>query len=122
MSVDLFTIGASGTKAYRSALATISENITNANTAGFSRRTVNLTESSASNSTSILYKTAANFGGVEAGAILRASDAYLDSASRLTGNLLGSADMRLTWNNNIQVALNDTSLGVGQGLSSLFAS
>lgn len=122
MSVDLFTIGASGTKAYRAALATISENITNANTAGYSRRTVNLTESSASNSTSVLYKTSANFGGVEAGKILRASDAYLDSASRLTGNLLGSADMRLRWNNNIQIALNDTSLGVGQSLSSLFAS
>ncbi|MEW6628033.1 MAG: flagellar hook-associated protein FlgK, partial [Pseudomonadota bacterium] len=59
---DLFIIGASGTKAYRTARAAISENIANAGTDGYARRTVTTAESGASTSTMSLYIAKANFG------------------------------------------------------------
>ena len=114
-------IGASGAKAYRAALATISENISNANTENYARRTIQLRESAASSVTSPLYVPKSNFGGAEIGGIRRQTDAYLDAATRLSGNILGSADQRLRWNGDIETALNDTTLGVGQRLSEMFS-
>ena len=46
--IDLFQIGASGTRAYQAAMGAIADNIANANTDGYSRRNVLLTESTAS--------------------------------------------------------------------------
>ena len=39
---DLLSIGASGVRAYQTALNTVSENIANTGTAGYTRRTTNL--------------------------------------------------------------------------------
>ncbi|MBK5264702.1 MAG: flagellar hook-associated protein FlgK, partial [Alphaproteobacteria bacterium] len=111
---DLLSIGASGTKAYRAALAAISENISNADTANYARRSLRMSESAVSTSTSALYVPSANFGGVEIAGVVRASDPYLDASARLTGNRLGSASMRAKWLTDVETALNDTKNGVGQ--------
>jgi flagellar hook-associated protein 1 FlgK len=120
MSSDLFVIGSSGAKAYRAALAAVSENITNASTAGYSRRTVSMGESAVSSATQVLYKSGATFGGVEVTGVNRANDTYLDASARLTGNTLASANSRLKWQTDMETALSDDDRGVGQTMSSLY--
>jgi flagellar hook-associated protein 1 len=120
MSGDLFIIGASGTKAYRAAMGAISENITNANTPNFSRRSVSTRESLASASTMLLYAPQTSFGGVDIARVNRANDPYLDATARLTGTALGSVTSRLRWQSDIETALDDSDTGVGHLLSDMF--
>lgn len=122
MSVtDLLGIGASGTRAYRAAMGAVSENITNATTDGYNRRTVLLAESQASSATSQLYKPGVAFGGVDVVAIVRKTDDYLDLAARIATGNSENANARATWLDNIQSALDDNSLGVGQRLTTMFS-
>ena len=117
---DLFVIGASGTKAYRTAMAAIAENISNASTEGYARRSVTTIESGASTATMSLYIARANFGGTQVAGVNRASDPYLDATVRNTGMALGSANARLRWLSDTETAMNDTSTGVGQLMTSMF--
>ncbi|MFD1106814.1 flagellar hook-associated protein FlgK [Sphingobium olei] len=117
---DLFIIGASGTKAYRSAMAAISENIANASTAGYARRSVSTMESGSSTATMATYVSRANFGGTQVRSINRAADPYLDSTMRSTGMALGSAAARLRWLSDAENALNDSSTGIGQLMSGMY--
>ncbi|WP_088184412.1 flagellar hook-associated protein FlgK [Sphingobium sp. Z007] len=117
---DLFIIGSSGTKAYRSAMAAIAENIANASTSGYARRSVTTIESGSSTSTMATYISRANFGGVQVAGINRASDPYLDASVRNTGMALGSATSRLRWLTDSENALNDTGTGIGQLMTGMF--
>lgn len=117
---DLFIIGASGTKAYRTAMAAIAENIANAGTDGYARRSVTTVESGASTATMSLYIARANFGGTQVSGVNRASDPYLDASVRNTGMALGSATARLRWLSDAETAMNDSSTGVGQLMTSMF--
>jgi len=121
MSADLLSIGASGTRAYQAAMGIISNNITNAETEGYARRSLALMESPSGSSTSIFYRSASSYGGTMINGVVRSSDDYLDAAARQTGNLLGSADQRARWMSDIQTALNDGSLGVGQRMTAMFS-
>jgi flagellar hook-associated protein 1 len=117
---DLFIIGASGTKAYRSAMAAISENIANASTEGYSRRSVTTMESGSSTATMAVYISRANFGGTEVKSVNRATDPYLDATVRYTNMQLGSAVARMRWLTDSETALNDTETGVGQLMTGMF--
>lgn len=117
---DLFIIGASGTKAYRSAMAAIAENIANTSTDGYARRSVRTIESGSSTATMATYISRANFGGVQVAGINRASDPYLDASVRNTGMAMGSATARLRWLTDSENALNDTSTGIGQLMTGMF--
>lgn len=117
---DLFIIGASGTKAYRAALGAISENIANANTANFNRRSVETRESLASASTMLLYSPQTNFGGVDIARVNRANDPYLDATARLTGTTLGSTTSRMRWLSDIETGMDDTDTGIGHLMSDMF--
>lgn len=121
MSADLFAIGSSALRTFRSQMGAISENISNANTDGYSRRTVQIAESPVAN-TQPLYVERANFGGSVVNGVVRANDTYLDATSRMTGAALGNANARLRWQTDIETALNDDSLGVGSSLSNLYGS
>lgn len=120
--VDLFSIGTSGVRSYRAAMGAVSENIANANTSGYNRRSVELMESPTSSSTSEFYKPGVAYGGVEVQSIARANDQYLDLAARLADSTFQNADARKTWQSNIQGALDDGSLGVGQLLGTMYSS
>ncbi len=120
--IDLFQIGASGTRAYQAAMGAIADNIANTNTAGYSRRNLELRESTASASSGIFEKGGASFAGVDIGRVFRASDPYLDAATRRTANSLGSADQRARWMTDIQTAIDDGPLGVGQRMGNMFSS
>lgn len=117
---DLFIIGASGTKAYRTAMAAVSENIANASTDGYSRRSVTTAESGSSTATMASYTSKANFGGTQVSSINRATDPYLDATVRMTGMALGSATARLRWLGDTETALNDTDTGVGKLMTGMF--
>ncbi|BAV64678.1 flagellar hook-associated protein FlgK [Sphingobium cloacae] len=117
---DLFVIGASGTKAYRTAMAAVSENIANVNTDGYSRRSVRTIESGASTATMAFYISRGNFGGTQVAGVNRATDPYLDANMRLTGMALGSATARMRWLTDAETALNDTDTGVGKLMTGMF--
>jgi flagellar hook-associated protein 1 FlgK len=117
---DLFVIGASGTRAYRAAMGAVSENIANANSDGYSRRSVTTIESGASTATMALYISRANFGGTQIAGVNRATDPYLDTAVRLTGMALGSSTARMRWLNDAETALNDTDTGIGKLMTGMF--
>jgi flagellar hook-associated protein 1 len=117
---DLFIIGASGTRAYRQAMAAISENIANASTEGYSRRSLTTIESGSSTATMATYIARANFGGTEVQGVNRASDPYLDAAVRYTGTALSSSTARLRWMSDIEGALNDTDTGIGKLMTGMF--
>lgn len=123
MSVsDLLGIGASGASAYRAAMGAVSENISNATTEGYNRRVVLLGESPSSAVSSVYYKPGVAFGGVNVVAVVRKNDDYLDLAARTATGNFQSADMRATWLGNVQNALDDGQLGVGQQLTTMFSS
>ena len=117
---DLFIIGASGTKAYRQAMAAISENIANASTEGYSRRSLTTVESGSSTATMATYIARANFGGTEVQGVNRASDPYLDAAVRSGGMALSSSTARLRWMTDMEGALNDTDTGIGKLMTGMF--
>lgn len=119
---DLFVIGAAGTRAYRAAMGAISENIANATTEGYNRRSIEIVESPVSSSTSPYYTPFTAFGGSQIDAVRRANDPYLDAAARVTGMAAANASERAGWNADIENAINDGELGVGRRLGSFFAS
>lgn len=117
---DLFIIGTSGTRAYRQAMAAISENIANASTEGYSRRSLTTIESGSSTATMSTYIPRANFGGTEVKGVNRAADPYLDAAVRYTGTALSNSTARLRWMTDLEGALNDTDTGVGKLMTAMF--
>lgn len=117
---DLLNIGSSGLRAYRNALGAVSDNVANANTQGYSRRTVVLKESDVSSGTSMLYRPQATFGGVETGAVNRAWDAFKAADARLANTDYGAATSRLTWVQRMETALNDGGSGIGARLTGIF--
>jgi flagellar hook-associated protein 1 FlgK len=117
---DLFIIGASGTRAYRTAMAAIGENIANASTDGYARRSVTTAESGASTATMAMYVSKGNFGGTQVMSINRGTDPYLDATVRMTGMALGSSTARLRWLSDAENALNDTSTGIGALMTGMF--
>jgi len=117
---DLLNIGSSGLRAYRNALASVSDNVANANTAGYSRRQIQLKESSVSSGTSMLYRPQATFGGVETGAVTRAWDQFKSADARLAASDYGTASNRLTWVQRVETALDDGDSGVGAKMTAVF--
>ena len=114
---DLFIIGASGLRSFRAQMGAIADNIANANTANYNRRSVTLSESAVSTGTEPLYIPRTSFGGSEVVGVARSNDSYLDATVRQTGQSLGSANARLRWLTDIETAIGDDSLGVGGSLS-----
>lgn len=121
-AADLFAIGSSGLYSFRAQMGAISENIANAGTENYSRRSVTLAESSVSSATSPLYVPRASFGGSVVAGVQRANDPYLDANVRMTGTALASANARLRWLSDLETALSDDARGVGNSLSTMYAS
>jgi flagellar hook-associated protein 1 FlgK len=107
---DLLSIGASGVRAYQTALSTVSENIANVGTAGYVRRTTDMREVIATSSGKLGNRELSTNGVVVAG-IGRQADAYRsqavrDSSADLARTATGAAALT-----KIQSALTDDKLG-----------
>jgi len=114
---DMLSIGASGVRAYQSALTTVSENIANAGTAGYTRRTAALKEVVAVSGTS----SASISGlGVTANGVTRAGDDIRAAEVRNAGSDLAKSETGATWMGRIESAL--TSSKPGDQLTAFFTS
>lgn len=108
---DLYAIGVSGTRAYQGALATVSENIANAQTAGYTKRVVTLKEHGATSG-----GVAGN--GVYIGAVVRTADAYRAADVRRAGSDLARSETAVQWLDQIENSLD--SQAIGQRIAGFF--
>jgi flagellar hook-associated protein 1 len=116
---DLLNIGASSVRAYSKALQTVGDNISNANTAGYVRRDINLTEMP-SGSNSLLYTGTVLPNGVRVAGVTRATDQWLVADARTASSESGKASAKLKSLNAVESALNDGGAGVGKALTATF--
>ncbi|MDB5701113.1 MAG: flgK [Sphingomonadales bacterium] len=120
MSSDLLSIGASGLRAYKTALGAVGDNIANAQTIGYARRSARMTEV-ASGSTSIAYRNTDRSDGVEVRAIDRATDQFRIGEARLATSADAKAGAISDWMTVTETALSDGDNGVGAALAQVFA-
>ncbi len=116
---DLLTLGAGGVRGYSRALQTIGDNIANAQTPGFARRSTTLSEQVASGDT-VFYRNQVTPGGVQATGVTRATDPWLIEDARTSAADAGRTAARLTWLEASESALNDGGAGVGRAMTRLF--
>lgn len=121
MSSDLLGIGASGLRAYKTALGTVSDNIANAQTIGYARRSARMTEVSAGSGASTSYRNVDRFDGVEVQAIDRATDQFRVGEARLATSANGKAATMVRWMIVTENAVADGETGVGTAMGNLFA-
>jgi len=119
---DLLSIGASGTKVYQKALATVSTNIGNAENPNFVRRDLRLGELSITGAIDPYHNAQIRFGGVDISGVSRSYDPFLEANARFTGSALYEAETRSSWMSSIESALGDGEHGVGSHLTSVFTS
>lgn len=117
---DLLSIGRAGVTAYRTALGAVADNVANAETPGYARRSVELRESSVSFGASPYFRATMMFDGVDAVGVKRAWDDFKAADSRLAAGDAGQADARMRWLTTTETALDDGDNGVGTRLTSVF--
>jgi flagellar hook-associated protein 1 len=116
---DLLGIGASGVRAYSSALQVTGDNIANANTQGYVRRTARLAEPAVGRD-GILYRAQIGADGVTVAGLTRSSDRWLSDDARAAGGDAARAAARLGWLEAAERTIDDGGEGVGRGLTALF--
>ena len=107
---DLLNIGASGVRAYQSALTTVSENIANAGTAGYARRAVDLREVAGATGVNS-GKTIADGQGVTLAGIVRSADRFRAAEVRTASADLAKSETGIAWLDRIETALTGNQLG-----------
>ncbi|MDF7777520.1 flagellar hook-associated protein FlgK [Sphingomonas sp. AOB5] len=105
---DMLSIGASGVRAYQTALTTVSENIANAGNTNYARRTANLKEVIATSATSGSSITGL---GVVANGVVRQGDDLRAGDVRNAGADLAKTEAGATWLERIEGALTGNQLG-----------
>src|SRR4051812_21382971 len=114
---DMLSIGASGVRAYQSALTTVSENIANAGTAGYAKRTATIKEVVAVSGTTPIN---VNGLGATAAGVTRAGDDMRSAEVRTASTDLAKSETGATWMTRIEGAL--TGAQLGDQLTSFFTS
>jgi flagellar hook-associated protein 1 len=118
---DLLNIGASGLRAYRASLTVTGDNIANAQTAGYARRSLRLSEVSITGTSDFRYRNRTRFDGVDISATLRASDTWRTSDARLAASAHVKAETVSTWMTATETGLSDSETGTGAALARMFA-
>ena len=117
---DLLGIGASGVRAYRTALATVAENTANVDTPGYTRRQTDLKEIGAAAARDPYARSAMAGNGVQAAAITRVWDDFKAADARLSSSDSARAATRTGWLGAAETALPDGDGGVGAKLTAFF--
>jgi flagellar hook-associated protein 1 len=112
---DLMRIGASAVSAYRNALAVVGENVANAETAGYVRRTVVLAEAPA---TGIGGNT--RFSGVIGERVQRQWDAFLAADARQEMASAAQSGTSHQWLERIETAMGNGQGGVASTIGAVF--
>ena len=108
MASDLLSIASSGAKAARSALDITAQNIANASSEGYVRRTVNLAELAPPNAFGQIGD--ASLSGVRLSGVTRNADLFRLAEVRRTGSDLARADAELAGLENIEAALDNAQI------------
>jgi len=116
---DLLGIGYSGLKAYSRALATVGDNIANAQTPGYARRRLEMMEA-VGGGNSIFYRGNTNPGGVDIRGLDRSVDQWLIEDSRITSGDAERSATKLSWLDKVEGALSDETNGIKTGLTRLY--
>ena len=114
---SLINIGMSGLNASQGALATVGNNIANANAAGYSRQQIVQGTAGSQQVGGVFIGTGTTLADVR-----RVYNAYLDAQLQTTTSLNGDAQAYLDQIGPIDKLLSDKSTGVSAALSSFFAS
>lgn len=104
------SIGASGVRAYQTALGTVSDNIANVGTAGYARRATSLAEVTAVSGSLTQGKSLAS-DGVALTGIGRIADTYKAAEVRTSASDLARTEAGATWLDRVQTALTGNQLG-----------
>lgn len=105
---DLLSIGASGVRAYQTALSTVGDNIANTGVAGYTRRTTTLAEVTSVNG---IAGRGITGSGVIATGVGRAADGFRSAAVRDASADLARTESGSVWLDRIQSSLTGSNLG-----------
>ena len=107
---DMLSIGASGVKAYQTALTTVSDNIANASTPGYAKRTTDLSEIAPATGINSATVNGSGFGVTVSG-ITRSADTLREADVRTSQADLARSDTSIAWMGRIETALTGNQLG-----------
>lgn len=114
---DLLSIGSSGVTAYQRALATVSNNIANVNTEGYTRQDVSLTANQPRQIGNSYLGSGARFDAVQ-----RQYDAFVESNLRNSNSDLESQKPLLSYVNRLIDVMGDESIGLTTAMNRFFES
>ena len=114
---DLLSIGSSGVSAYQRALATVSNNIANVSTDGYSRQDVNIAANEPSREGTGYVGNGARFDQVR-----RQYDAFVESNLRNSNSELSGKKPLLTYVNRLIDVMGDQSIGLTSAMNLFFKS
>ncbi len=95
---DIMALGLTSIRSYTQGLATISDNVANAQTPGYARRSTR----------------------IEDATIVRYADEWRNNEARIASGLATQADTRLGWLESAERALDDGETGIGQRVGAVF--
>lgn len=107
---DLMSIGVAGVRAYQTALATTSENIANAATPGYSRRTAVISEVAKAGVAGIGQNNILTGYGSRVSSLSRAGDEFRAAEARSSGSDVASTEASVVWIDRIENALTGNQL------------
>ncbi len=114
---DMLSIGSSGVTAYQRALATVSNNIANVNTDGYTRQDVSLTANQPRQIGNSYLGTGTRFDAVQ-----RQYDAFVESNLRNSNSDLESQKPLLSYVNRLIDVMGDESIGLTTAINRFFES
>lgn len=114
---DLLSIGSSGVNAYQRALATVSNNIANVNTDGYTRQDVSLAANLPRQMGGSYLGTGARFDAVQ-----RQYDAFVESNLRNSNSDLASQKPLLSYVNRLIDVMGDESIGLTTAMNRFYES
>lgn len=117
---DLLAIGASGIKAYGRALSVVGDNIANAQTDGYVRRTVRLEEAPSAGDL-VLSRNSIRPGGVIAAGVTRELDQWLVDDARTASGEAARQSARLDWISATERAIDNGGDSINNSVTAVFA-
>ena len=113
---DILSIGAGATQLYRQSLATVSNNIANLNTEGYSRQEATSAEGMPSQQGTVYIGTGARLEGVT-----RAYDEFVETSLRNSGSDLATQEPLIQYANRIVDLMGSQTSGLSNALDQFFA-
>lgn len=119
---DLLSIGRSALQVNSRALEVVGANIANAENPDYVRRSLNVGDTTIYGSTNPLYANFTGVGGVAINGLARASDQFLEAATRQTGASRVRTEVAVQWLDQGEIALANNQSDIGSQLTALFGS